>query len=150
MLSAQEWTKKDSIWLQNVLSGKEKIQLNPETQKAIKEGSFLNTKPVGKQQISKSSLFPIQQDFSNYVHPEYKEKLPDNRPRTPNALMHLSLPSSTQIHTDVVPAFILPKSIAKEGRKPTGISFNDILTNLLVPRERKRQKARKRAAAFKY
>lgn len=26
-ISAQQWTKKDSVWLQNVLSGKEKLEL---------------------------------------------------------------------------------------------------------------------------
>ena len=25
-ISAQQWTKKDSVWLQNVLSGKEKLE----------------------------------------------------------------------------------------------------------------------------
>ena len=34
-ISTQQWTKKDSVWLQNVLSGKEKLELNPETMKAI-------------------------------------------------------------------------------------------------------------------
>lgn len=41
-ISAQQWTKKDSVWLQNVLSGKEKLELNPETMKAIQSGSFIN------------------------------------------------------------------------------------------------------------
>ena len=41
-VSAQQWTKKDSVWLQNVLSGKEKLELNPETMKAIQSGSFIN------------------------------------------------------------------------------------------------------------
>lgn len=26
-ISAQQWTKKDSVWLQNVLSGKESVEL---------------------------------------------------------------------------------------------------------------------------
>ena len=41
-MSAQQWTKKDSVWLQNVLSGKEKLELNPETMKAIQSGSLIN------------------------------------------------------------------------------------------------------------
>ena len=45
-ISAQQWTKKDSVWLQNVLSGKEKLELNPETMKAIQSGSFINGNPV--------------------------------------------------------------------------------------------------------
>ena len=41
-VSAQQWTKKDSIWLKKVLSGKEKLELNPEAKKAIESGELTN------------------------------------------------------------------------------------------------------------
>ena len=40
-ISAQQWTKKDSVWLQNVLSGKEKLELNPETMQAIQSSTII-------------------------------------------------------------------------------------------------------------
>ncbi|MDR2763881.1 MAG: DUF4858 domain-containing protein [Tannerella sp.] len=42
-LCAQEqWTPQDSVWLQRVLSGEEKLQLNEETLKAIQSGLFIS------------------------------------------------------------------------------------------------------------
>lgn len=62
-----QWTKQDSIWLQNVLAGKDSIRLNPEFQKAIKSGTLINPgQPMGKMQIAPSSI-PITKDFSEYL-----------------------------------------------------------------------------------
>ncbi|MGL4228562.1 MAG: hypothetical protein ACRCR3_07975, partial [Tannerellaceae bacterium] len=37
-----QWTEKDSIWLQDVLNGKRQLKLNPEIQKQIESGTFIN------------------------------------------------------------------------------------------------------------
>lgn len=67
-ISAQQWTKKDSVWLQNVLSGKEKLELNPETMKAIQSGSLINLdKPASNMKLSPVSPLPILKDFSEYI-----------------------------------------------------------------------------------
>lgn len=67
-LSAQQWTKKDSVWLQNVLSGKEKLELNPETMKAIQSGSFINLdEPASNMKLSPVTPLPIIKDFSEYI-----------------------------------------------------------------------------------
>ena len=53
-LGHAQWTKQDSIWLQGVLAGKDSIKLNPEFQKAIQSGYYLNPqteKPMAKQQL---------------------------------------------------------------------------------------------------
>ena len=43
-----QWTKQDSIWLKNVLEGKDSLRLNPEFMKEMQEGLFLNPKqPAG-------------------------------------------------------------------------------------------------------
>lgn len=61
-----QWSKQDSIWLQNVLEGKDTIRLNPEFQKAIKSGTFIHSgQPVGKIQMAPSSI-PITKDFNQY------------------------------------------------------------------------------------
>ena len=54
-LGYAQWTEQDSIWLKDVLAGKDSIKLNPEFQKAIQSGSFLNPepgKPMGKPQLA--------------------------------------------------------------------------------------------------
>ena len=67
-ISAQQWTKKDSVWLQNVLSGKEKLELNPETMKAIQSGSFINLdEPTSDMKMSPVTPLPILKDFTEYI-----------------------------------------------------------------------------------
>ncbi len=67
-ISAQQWTKKDSVWLQNVLSGKEKLELNPETMKAIQSGSFINLdEPASNMKMSPVTPLPILKDFTEYI-----------------------------------------------------------------------------------
>ena len=44
-LGYAQWTEQDSIWLKDVLAGKDSIKLNSEFQKAIQSGSFLNPEP---------------------------------------------------------------------------------------------------------
>ena len=38
---AQEWSREDSLWLKNVLEGKEKLKINEDTKKAIDEGRLI-------------------------------------------------------------------------------------------------------------
>ena len=62
-LGYAQWTEQDSIWLKDVLAGKDSIKLNPEFQKAIQSGSFLNPepgKPMGKPQLAQ---YPYHQRF---------------------------------------------------------------------------------------
>lgn len=62
-----QWTKQDSIWLKNVLEGKDSLRLNPEFMKEMQEGLFLNPKqPAGEQQTAPREL-PITKDFSEYM-----------------------------------------------------------------------------------
>lgn len=65
-LGYAQWTEQDSIWLKDVLAGKDSIKLNPEFQKAIQSGSFLNPepgKPMGKPQLAAPSQYPYHQRF---------------------------------------------------------------------------------------
>lgn len=69
-LGYAQWIEQDSIWLKDVLAGKDSIKLNPEFQKAIQSGSFLNPepgKPMGKPQLAAPSNIPITKDFSEYI-----------------------------------------------------------------------------------
>ncbi|MDR0536885.1 MAG: hypothetical protein LBH04_02380 [Tannerellaceae bacterium] len=60
-----QWTKEDSTWLGNVLSGKEELRLNQETIKAIRSGTFLNLgEPIAKP-LSYPIQLQIQSQFEN-------------------------------------------------------------------------------------
>jgi len=41
LIQAQGWSKEDSIWIKNVLEGKEELKINEETKKAIEEGRLI-------------------------------------------------------------------------------------------------------------
>ena len=62
-----QWTEQDSLRLQEFLSGKEEIRLNPEFQKAIESGTFLRPDQPGTHMLSSPSELPITKDFSEYV-----------------------------------------------------------------------------------
>lgn len=70
-LQAQTWSKEDSVWLANVLSGKDTLRLNDETMRSIREGRFLqpDRSPAGTMGLSAPSL-PITRDFSEYIRHE--------------------------------------------------------------------------------
>ena len=58
-LGYAQWTEQDSIWLKDVLAGKDSIKLNPEFQKAIQSGSFqrfLRIYPTRRYDTPKSSI----------------------------------------------------------------------------------------------
>ncbi|WP_455639734.1 hypothetical protein [Parabacteroides sp.] len=66
---AQNWSEEDSVWLSNVLSGKDTIRINPEFQKAIREGKFIHSEDEPGQQLLDAPLeLPILTDFSEYLH----------------------------------------------------------------------------------
>lgn len=77
-VSAQQWTKKDSIWLKKVLSGKEKLELTPEAKKAIESGELINLEEAAREmKLAPTEQLPITQDFSEYIRPDStKRKVP--------------------------------------------------------------------------
>ena len=69
---SQVWSKEDSLWLANILSGKDTLRLNFETQQAIKEGRLLNVdkSPLGTMKMAPAKNFVISKDFSEYIKKE--------------------------------------------------------------------------------
>lgn len=68
LLQAQNWSESDSIWLADLLAGKDTLHINPEFQKAIRNGTFINLgEPAGTMQMAPAPL-PITRDFSAYLH----------------------------------------------------------------------------------
>ncbi len=76
-LWAQQWTEKDSVWLQNILSGKEKLELNPETMKAIQSGSFLNLgEPASNMKLATPDVrMQVLKDFSEYIQTDSTSRM---------------------------------------------------------------------------
>ena len=70
--SAQkDWSAKDSLWLQRVLSGQEKLKLNEETLRAIRSGTLISPAPTPEQQMKHSPLeLPIVKSFDSIIRPE--------------------------------------------------------------------------------
>lgn len=58
-----QWTEKDSVWLNDIISGKEQIKLNPETMKAIESGTFINSERPDNQHLSAPPILPITKEF---------------------------------------------------------------------------------------
>ena len=75
--SAQkDWSAKDSLWLQRVLSGQEKLKLNEETLRAIRSGTLITPAPTPEQQMKHSPLeLPIVKSFDSIIRPESHRKL---------------------------------------------------------------------------
>jgi len=69
---AQEWSKEDSIWLQNVLEGKEDLKLNEETKKAIEDGILIMPSLLKKDE---NRYLDIIKDFEGIVKPELLRKI---------------------------------------------------------------------------
>jgi hypothetical protein len=58
-----QWTETDSLWLQNMIEGKDTIRLNPETMRAIREGTFLNRENHFTQPLEAPPILPVTRDF---------------------------------------------------------------------------------------
>lgn len=141
-----QWTKKDSVWLQNILSGKEKLQLNPETMKAIQSGSLINPdKPANSMILSTPSL--IIKDFSSFIQPvDTGKKLPDYRKMPPSVFMKYG-----PTYVDEPRSFKIMRSIIKEEYPrslSSGISFGDILDQAFLPSARAKRRNAKRAGTW--
>ena len=72
LVHSQVWSREDSLWLANILSGKDTLRLNFETQQAIKEGRLLNVdkSPLGTMKMAPAKSFVISKDFSEYIKKE--------------------------------------------------------------------------------
>ncbi|MDH6358727.1 DUF4858 domain-containing protein [Parabacteroides sp. PF5-9] len=144
-----QWTAKDSIWLQNILSGKDSIQLNPETMRAIEGGTFLNFDQPAGSGMSAPSEIPIIKDFSDYFQPEdtvsHKVALKD---LPPYVFWHYgkNLPLSP---LQVNPALLHDTRLREHARYPSGSSFDHLLQMAFSPTYRNIQHNRKHAVAWK-
>lgn len=65
-LSAQ-WTTRDSVRLNNILTGNDTIRLNPETMDAIRRGQLINPERPNTPHMGVSPELPIIKNFDEYL-----------------------------------------------------------------------------------
>ena len=68
LLLAQEWSKEDTIWLRNVLEGKETLKINEDTKKAIEEGRLIA--PSRMKNSDTDSGMKLIKDFDDVGTPD--------------------------------------------------------------------------------
>jgi hypothetical protein len=148
-----QWTKGDSIWLQDVLSGKKELRLNPEVQKAIELGTWLNTdpeKPLYKEELGSSTLRSlITKDFSEYIKPLEEERNTPPFSIPPAVFIRQGLTNPLPEDKISKILFNTPKSVKENATYPSGISFDDALKLIFMPSERAKARNRKNANAWK-
>lgn len=145
ILHAQIWSQEDSIKLANMLAGKDSLRLNPEYQRAIRNGTFINTNPAGKMRASKSQV-PFTKDFSEYIQLDIRALNELRQPLdslSPREIMHekVYVDNSQRINSRITDP-IRKGNIT--GVKPTGYDFNHWISYALSPSYRRMVKNRKR------
>jgi hypothetical protein len=151
-----QWTEKDSIWLDNVLSGKETLKLNPDVLKAIESGTLLNTdkQSPSKQMKIDPGRIPINKDFTEYLSPgnilKDVEDARDVDPFSmPPAVFMQYGPAIFLPENKFGNAFMIPGHIKENAARPSGHSFDDALRSIFSPSFRAKERNRKNANAWK-
>lgn len=95
-----QWTEADSLRLQDILSGKEKVRLNPEFQRAIENGTFLSPDCPSDKMLSSPLELPLAVDFSEYIQSDtFRLQAPcDSVTAEVYWLLHLKSPASLKVH----------------------------------------------------
>lgn len=166
----QNWREKDSVWLSGILSGKDTVRINPEFQKAIREGTFLRLEDEpGQQILDAPAELPLLKDFSEYLQADtdsvYKERdYKSISPRvytvTPPALI-----DKKEIEVGKLPVTVAAggrnlysSDVVKDGQKRGTVggsikfyfSLNDMLEWVFSKKERNKRRNRKRDNTWRY
>ena len=152
-----QWTEKDSVWLQKILSGKEKLELNPEALKAIQSGTLINTEEPASHMILSPEQSPaqsIQKDFTEFVRPQNAEEHNPNRKVAlkdlPPSVFRLYGMNKPLPKVKMLGSFQVSPRIRAEARKPSGISFDDLLQQVFMPSARYKRKNAQRWRTQKF
>lgn len=142
-----QWTEKDSLQLQHILSGKEKLQLNEETMKAIQAGTLINTdKPVGTMRMAPAAPIPFYKDFSSYVHrADTGMKVVDYRSMPPALFMKYG----PQYVEELRVFKIMRQQIRQEFPKSFSGSLSFSVADLTSRKHRVRKRNAKRSGTWK-
>jgi len=88
---AQEWSKEDSIWLQNIMEGKEVLKINEDVIKAIEVGRLITPSLFKK---DKNRYIDLIKDFEDIGTPDLMNKIdPYSMPPAVFSLYILKMPA---------------------------------------------------------
>lgn len=146
-----QWSAKDSLWLRDILSGKDTLRLNPETMESIRIGTFLNPEKLQMPMGSAPLELPITKDFREYFEEEDTTvskafgKLTDLPPHVVLRYYNPKMPENRLEFSDEYFYFYL-KNIARGMKASPGHDFAHILNTAFSPEYRQLMRNRKNAA----
>lgn len=123
-----QWAEQDSVWLQEIVSGKDTLRLNPEAEKAIREGRLINHETSEPQLLEAPPLLPIIIDFSDAGTPDSEAQQVDYSTVPPAVFRRsqwLQRPDSSLVIDSgayALPAIIIPKEKIQIGNSPVSVA----------------------------
>ena len=148
-----QWTEKDSLWLENILSGKEKLELAPEVKKAIESGTFIDMKNHRQELSLPPSQYTILKEFEGIGIPDTMQKHIDYRRMPPSVFSLYFMPDSFGMNE--LQSFYIPTQPGAS-YAPTGLglvivfSAEDAMRYIFWPSHRAKKRNRKNATAWKW
>jgi hypothetical protein len=148
-----QWSAQDSLWMRNVLSGKDTIRLNPEAMESIRKGTFLNPEQPRTPMRSISKELPLVKDFSEYFEAQDTIRRPFKLTDLPSYMVlryyDPEKPPGMLEFSDEYYYFYLKNSTRGiDGGK--GYDFVNLLNTAFSPEYRRFMKNRKNAANLKH
>lgn len=146
-----QWTAKDSLWLNNILQGKDTFRLNPETMRSIQEGTFLNSDPTPTPMISAPAELPILKDFSEFFNSTDTTQQMLSWKDLPPGVFWLWDPKMPEPKYKLGEAFynFMP-SIRENSPRPSGHDFMGAIAYVLNKEYRQKVKNSKNAVSWKF
>lgn len=131
-----QWTETDSLWLKRALTESDTIRLNPETMRAIREGSLIRPEDARPELRHAPPILPITKEFVDVGVPDplRKEIDPDSLPV--EAYKRRELYESDSLPTIDKGAFTFNESFAPKDWKRIGKSPVSVKAggqNLFIP-----------------
>lgn len=146
-----QWTEKDSIWLQDILNGKRQLKLNPEIQKQIESGTFINFDDKKPIHLKPSVETMISKDFSEII--QLTEIIDDTTTRTTISKVRL-YNSPVYLKYNGLPSFYISPRERQRLRNslPAAATFNaeNMLRYLFWKEHRAKLRNKKKAKAWKH
>jgi len=149
LILAQEWTKEDSIWLQNVLEGKETLEINEETKKAIEDGRLIAPPWL------KDKEWELNKEFDNTGTPDslrIRNVDPYSMPPGVFALYVLFIEQLDSTYQDMSITITEDERSFLKSLTPanSGYDFNHLLSMIFSTHYRQLMNNRKKMISYKY
>lgn len=148
-----QWTAKDSLWLEGILSGKDTLRLNPETMDAIRGGTFLNREKHNTPMMEASPEMPLIKDFKEYL--QLKDSTREGRIAISQLPAYIFLrfynPEMPRARYEVSEQFDdYVRSALDSYKTSAGHDFVHVLNMAFSPEYRQWVRNQKRAQSLKY